>query len=151
MQGYSEIYSQAGWWSSMNWMAVGRGVRRLQERIYKAVREGNTHRAKELMKLLARSESTKLLSIYKVTQQNEGRTTPGIDGKVYLTAEARTDLSRESFRYRAWKFQPALRRYIPKGDRLRPNIVDGHVELRPLSIMTIKDRVMQISSHFSTM
>jgi len=142
LQEFSKIYSQADWWSSVNWMAVGRTVRRLQERIFKAVRDGNVHRAKELMKLLARSESAKLLAIYRVTQQNDGRITPGIDGKVYLTTEARSDLSRQQFKYHTWKFRPALRRYIPKGKGLRPRMVNGRVELRPLSIMTIKDRVM---------
>jgi RNA-directed DNA polymerase len=142
LKGYSEIYGQSGWWSSMNWMDVGRAVRRLQERIYNAIRDGNEHRAKELMKLLARSESAKLLAIYKVTQQNKGRLTSGIDGKAYATAEDRANLSQEPFNYHAWRFQPALRRYIPKGKAHRSKSVKTPAERRPLSIMTIKDRAM---------
>jgi RNA-directed DNA polymerase len=142
LKGYSEIYGQSGWWSSMNWAAVGRGVRRLQERIYNAMHDGNEHRAKELMKLLVRSEAAKLLAIYKVTQQNKGRLTSGIDGKVYVTAEDRANLSQEPFNYHAWRFQPALRRYIPKGKAPRRKPAKTPAERRPLSIMTIKDRIM---------
>lgn len=142
LQAYSERYSQTGWWTSMNWMEVGREVKRLQKRIFKSVREGDNHRAKELMKLLARSESAKLLAIYKITQQNEGRLTPGIDGKVYATADARAGLSREPLSYRSWRFLPALRRYIPKGKAPRSKMTPGPQERRPLSIMTIKDRVL---------
>lgn len=122
-------------------MEVGRAVRRLQVRIFNAARNGDVHRAKELMKLLARSESAKLLAIYKITQQNEGRLTPGIDGKIYATTDARMSLSKESFSYRSWRFMPALRRYIPKGKMPRPGTVQAQ-EMRPLSIMTVKDRIL---------
>jgi RNA-directed DNA polymerase len=101
------------------------------------------------MKLLVRSETAKLFAIYLITQRNEGRKTPGIDGKVYLTPEKRMELSKEQFDYRIYRFQPVLRKYIPKstGDwrskrlhrrRAKPN----GVKLRPLGMTTIKDRVM---------
>jgi len=135
------IYRREKWWAEINWAAMERSVRQMQSRIFKATRDGDGKRAKHLMKLLARSESAKLLAIYIITQKNSGKVTPGIDGKIYLNAEDRMELSKESFDYRIWKFQPALRRYIPKPkDPRAPK--DTPVKLRPLSIMTIKDRVM---------
>ncbi len=106
------------------------------------MQDGFEHRAKELMKLLARSESAKLLAVYKTTQQNKGKVTPGIDGKVYLKPGDREALSRELFDYHTWQFQPALRKYIPKGKRTLPRRAMTPAEMRPLSIMTVKDRVM---------
>ena len=101
------------------------------------------------MKLLVRSESAKLLAIYIITQKNKGRTTPGIDGKVYLTSEDRMELSKEEFNYLTYKFQPVLRRYIPKALESWRAEIHGHkkkhnekTKLRPLGLITIKDRVM---------
>jgi RNA-directed DNA polymerase len=68
-----------------------------------------------------------------VTERSPGRLTPGVDGKVYLTADAREQLSREKFDYRTHKPSPARRVYIPKPSGGK----------RPLSIPTIRDRVMQ--------
>ena len=44
-------------WSQINWTAVERNVKRLQGRIFRAVRAGNLAKAKSLQKLLARSSS----------------------------------------------------------------------------------------------
>jgi RNA-directed DNA polymerase len=40
-----------------------------------------------LSKLLVRSRSAKRLAVRRVTQQNAGRTTPGLDGVVCRTPE----------------------------------------------------------------
>ena len=66
------------------------------------------------MKLLVRSETAKLFAIYIITQKNEGRRTLGIDGKVYLTHKERMKLSKEKCDYKTYRFQPVLRKYIPK-------------------------------------
>jgi len=144
-----QIYRQNGWWDKINWSHLERDVRRLQGRIYRASKKDDKKGAHNLMKLLVRSESAKLLAIYIITQRNKGRITPGIDGKVYLTSKKRMELSKEDFDYRTYKFQPVLRRYILKapeswravihGSKKRTNI---KTEMRPLGLMTIKDRVM---------
>ena len=116
-----------------NWARVERQVRRLQERIFRASREGKWRKVKHLQRILARSWSAKVLAIRDVTVQSSGRGTPGVDGKVYLTADAREELSHEKFDYRKHRPQPAKRGYIPKsGGRTRP-----------LGIPVIKDRVME--------
>ena len=44
-------------WSQISWTAVERNVKRLQGRIFRAVRAGKLAKAKSLQKLLARSSS----------------------------------------------------------------------------------------------
>jgi RNA-directed DNA polymerase len=144
-----QIYRHDDWWDKINWSQLERNVRRLQGRIYRASKKGDKKGANNLMKLLVRSESAKLLAIYIITQKNKGRITPGIDGKVYLTSEDRMELSKEDFDYRTYKFQPVLRRYIPKASESWRAVMhgckkkqNGKAEMRPLGLMTIKDRVM---------
>ena len=142
-----QIYRHDDWWDEINWSQLERDVRRLQGRIYRASKKDDKKGANNLMRLLARSESAKLLAIYIITQKNKGRTTPGIDGKVYLTSEDRMELSKEDFDYRAYRFQPVLRRYIPKAQENWRAMIQGRkernkTELRPLGLMTIKDRIM---------
>jgi len=153
-----QIYRQNDWWDEINWSQLERDVRRLQGRIYRASKKDDKKRANNLMKLLARSESAKLLAIYIITQKNKGRTTPGLDGEVYLTSEDRMELSREEFDYRTYRFQPVLRRYIPKAQENWRAVIRGckkrdniKMELRPLGLMTIKDRIMTTIISFALM
>ena len=69
-------------WSGIDWAAAEAVVRRLQDRIYRAAAAGNGGRVKNLQKLLVRSTSAKRLAVRRVTQQNAGRNTPGVDGVV---------------------------------------------------------------------
>ncbi len=149
MQSIEQVYRHDEWWDKINFSQLERDVRRLQGRIYGASKKGDMKGTRNLMKLLARSETAKLFAIYLITQKNEGRKTPGVDGKVYLTPEERMELSKENFNYRSYRFQPVLRRYIPKtvGDWRtkryhRRRVKLDNVKLRPLGMMTIKDRVM---------
>ena len=116
-----------------NWGPVERWVGRLQERIFRVSREGKWRKVKHLQRLLVRSWSAKVLAIRDVTERNQGRSTPGVDSKVYLTADARENLSHEDLDYRTHRPLPAKRAYIPKGDGRR----------RPLGMPTIKSRVVQ--------
>ena len=126
--------SAADAWKSINWPARERLVRRLQERIFRVTQRGQWKAAKNLQKLLARSESAKLLAIRRVTQENTGKITPGIDGKVYLTPEERWKWSQEEkFCLRGYQPQPAKRGYVPKASGGK----------RPLGIPVMKDRVME--------
>jgi N-terminal domain of reverse transcriptase len=77
-------------WSDIDWAATEAAVRRLQDRIYRAAAAGNRGQVKNLQKLLVRSLSAKRLAVRRVTQQNAGRNTPGVDGVVCRTPESRT-------------------------------------------------------------
>lgn len=149
MENIEQIYRQDDWWDKINFSQLERNVRRLQGRIYSASKKGDKKGAHNLMKLLVRSESAKLLAIYIITQKNKGRNTPGIDGNVYLTSKERMELSKEKFDYKTYKFQPVLRRCISKVQENWRAVIHGRnkrnkrkAELRPLGLMTIKDRVM---------
>jgi RNA-directed DNA polymerase len=144
-----QIYRQNDWWDKINWSQLERDVRRLQGRIYRASKKGDKKGVGNLMKLLVRSESAKLLAIYIITQKNKGRSTPGIDGRTYLNSEDRMELTKEDFDYRTYKFQPVLRRYIPKAQENWKAVIRGRKKrdniktaLRSLGLMIIKDRVM---------
>jgi RNA-directed DNA polymerase len=120
-------------WQDVNWTAATATVRRLQGRIFRAARNQEHAKVKNLQKLLVRSQAAKLLAIRQVTQQNRGRHTPGVDGVVILTPEARSQLLQEGLDLRGYRPEPVKRVRIPKGNG----------KTRPLGIPTVKDRVMQ--------
>src|SRR5438067_3998145 len=77
-------------WHSIPWRKVQRTVRRLQARIVKAVQEGRWGKVQALVYLLTHSFAGRALAILRVTT-NAGATTPGTDGDVWNTPEAKTD------------------------------------------------------------
>jgi RNA-directed DNA polymerase len=120
-------------WADINWHAVEGNVRRLQERLYRATMNKSWRQVKNLQQLLVRATSNTLLAIRRITQENQGKHTAGIDGVVYDTPEARWKLFQEGLSLQGYKPRPVRRVYIPK---------DNGKE-RPLGIPTGKDRVMQ--------
>jgi RNA-directed DNA polymerase len=121
-------------WSEIDWAATEAAVKRLQGRIYRAVAAGKGRQVKNLQKLLVRSTSAKRLAVRRVTQQNAGRNTPGIDGVVCKTPESRMRLTNDGLSLKGYRPQPVRRVHIPKPDGGR----------RPLGIPTIRDRAMQM-------
>jgi RNA-directed DNA polymerase len=59
-------------WSSINWKAIKKRVRKLRQRIYRATQNGQWNKLRSLMKLMLRSYSNLLLSVGRVTQENQG-------------------------------------------------------------------------------
>jgi RNA-directed DNA polymerase len=128
----TEEHSHARW-ADIDWHAVEGNVRRLQERIYRATTNKAWRTVKNLQKLLVRATSNQLLAIRRITQENQGKHTAGIDGVVYDTPEARWQLLQEGLSLKGYKPKPVRRVYIPKDNGKQ----------RPLGIPTEKDRVMQ--------
>ena len=60
-------------WKNYDWKKARRNVFRLQTRIYKAMRVGDTRKARNLQKLLLKSQSAMMLAIRQVTQLNQGK------------------------------------------------------------------------------
>jgi RNA-directed DNA polymerase len=105
----------------------------LQKRIFRAKKEGNVKLVKQLQKLLVRSFAAKAIAVRKITQENRGKKTAGIDGVKTIRPEERLELVGEL--QVSHKAKPLRRIYIPK---------PGTNEKRPLSIPTIKDRALQM-------
>jgi RNA-directed DNA polymerase len=80
-------------WSAIDWKTVEQTVFKLQKRIYRASQKGNQVVVRKLQRLLNTSHSAKLLSVRQATQQNQGKNTPGVDGKTALTPKQRQDLA----------------------------------------------------------
>ncbi|GAA4367818.1 group II intron reverse transcriptase/maturase [Hymenobacter saemangeumensis] len=119
-------------WKTLPWKKLQRTVFRLQKRIYQASRRGDTRQVRQLQKLLSKSRAAKLLAVRKVTQDNQGKRTAGIDGVKSLADKQRLRLSRRlSFR---WAAKPLRRVWIPK---------PGSTEKRPLGIPVMRDRALQ--------
>src|SRR3954464_7473340 len=79
-------------WADIDWHAVETNVKRLQERIYRATTNEDWARVKNLQKLLVPATSKKLPAIRRITQENQGRHTAGVDGVLCDTPEARLEL-----------------------------------------------------------
>jgi RNA-directed DNA polymerase len=81
-------------WDAIDWGAQEDDVRRLRQRIFKATRDGDLKRVRNLQKLMLRSRSNTLVSVRQVTQRNAGRKTAGVDGMVVVTNRGRADRRR---------------------------------------------------------
>jgi RNA-directed DNA polymerase len=79
-------------WNEINWRKLEKNVYKLQKRIFQASSRGDTKAVRRLQKTLMRSWSGKALSVRKVTQDNQGKKTAGVDGIKSLTPKARLTL-----------------------------------------------------------
>ncbi len=121
-------------WENSDWKKFRKIVFRLQRRIFKAVREGDTAKAKRLQKLIITSHSARMLAIRQVTQLNTGKKTAGIDSKKSLTFYERFQLERVLRKHaKDWQHQGLREISIPKKD--------GSIRL--LKVPTIADRAWQ--------
>src|SRR5262245_14703797 len=119
-------------WQDLCWPEIERQVFKLQRRIYRASQRGDTKAVHALQRLLLRSWYARLLAVRRVTQDNQGKKTAGVDGRTCLTPEARLQLAQDLDL--GARPQPIRRVWIPK---------PGSDEQRPLGIPTIGDRARQ--------
>ena len=128
----NQVLIQRYEWDTLNWRKLEKRVFKLQKRIYQASQNGNIKLVRKLQRLLTYSTSAKFLAVRKVTQDNRGKKTSGVDGKTVLKNEERKLLA-ENLNLKA-EAMPIRRVWIPKA---------GKSEKRPLGIPTIKDRAKQ--------
>lgn len=120
-------------WHNVNWRDVNRSMRNLRRRIFKATEQREWKKVRSLQKLMLKSYSNILFSVRKVTQNNSGKNTPGIDKILVKTPQARWELSQELAKGIDYNPLPAKRVNIPKKNG----------KTRPLGIPTIRDRAIQ--------
>ncbi|MEG4912729.1 group II intron reverse transcriptase/maturase [Microcoleus sp. B7-D4] len=128
----SDLETNTEGWKTINWRQAERYVFKLQKRIFAASRCGDVKKVRKLQKTLMRSWSNKILSVRRVTQDNQGKKTAGVDGLKSLSPAARLELAREL--KLTGKSKPTRRVWIPK---------PGSNEKRPLGIPVMYDRALQ--------
>ena len=79
-------------WQKVDWKQVNRNVKHLSDKIYTCCENKNFKKVKRLQKLMLNSDSNLLHSIRKVTQQNTGKYTPGMDEQLALKLKERLEL-----------------------------------------------------------
>ncbi|MDF0556046.1 group II intron reverse transcriptase/maturase [Kamptonema sp. UHCC 0994] len=119
-------------WNQINWQKAERLTFKLQKRIYQASERDDVKAVRKLQKTLIRSWSAKCIAVRRVTQDNQGKNTAGVDGVKSLTPKQRMNLVGKL--KLTGKVKPTRRVNIPK---------PGTTETRPLGIPTINDRALQ--------
>jgi RNA-directed DNA polymerase len=119
-------------WSHIDWRKLERNAYKLQKRIYRASKRGDVKLVRRLQRLLTKSQAAKAISVRRVSQDNQGKKTAGVDGVKSLTPEQRLSLVNEL--HLGTKAKSTRRVWIPK---------PGTDEKRPLGIPTMKDRALQ--------
>ena len=119
-------------WSDIPWRKLEKNIYKLQKRIYKASRRGDVKLVRRLQKLLIKSWSAKCLSVRRVTQDNKGKKTAGVDGVKNVHPKQRFAFVNKLTL--GLKVAPTRRVWIPK---------PGKKEKRPLGIPTMYDRALQ--------
>src|SRR6266849_3639083 len=114
-------------WNKLPWRKLEQHVYRIQKRIYRASQHGKKRTGHKLQKLLVKSEAARLLAVRKVTQDNQGKKTAGVDGVKSVQPQQRLAMA-ELVHPKHWKHtrpKPVRRVWIPK---------PGKNEQRPLGI-----------------
>ncbi|NEP14863.1 MAG: retron-type reverse transcriptase [Symploca sp. SIO2C1] len=119
-------------WNQIPWPKLHKRIWKLQKRIYRASARGDYKAIRRLQKTLLRSWSAKCLATRRVTQDNQGKRTAGIDGVKSLTPKQRVELVKKLRLTGTAK--PTRRVWIPK---------PGRDEKRPLGIPVMYDRALQ--------
>ncbi len=119
-------------WQDLSWKSIEKQVFKLQKRIYQASQRDDPRTVHNLQRLLMRSWAARCLAVRKVTQDNRGKKTAGVDGQKALSPPQRLQLVQTL--HLSEHPRPTRRVWIEKR---------GTTEKRPLGIPTIRNRAEQ--------
>jgi RNA-directed DNA polymerase len=119
-------------WNTMGWVKIERQVFKLQKRSYRAAKRGDHRQVRRLQNLWLRSRAATRLAVRNVTQDHQGKQTPGVDGVANLTPQERLDLVKHL--PLEGHASPVRRVYLPK---------PGTTAQRPWGMPTMADRATQ--------
>ena len=120
-------------WNTIDWKKIHKRVWRIQIKIYDCSLKKDKQQVIKLQKTLINLFEAKLLAVRKVTQDNRGKKTPGVDGISNLNQTQRLMLARKL--KIDGRCEPIKRKLISKPGKPQ--------EKRPLGIPTIRDRAKQ--------
>lgn len=81
-------------WKDINWRKAERCVFKLQKRIFKSSQRGDVKLVHKLQRLILKSWYAKLIAVRRVSQDNQGKKTAGVDGIKSLTPKQRMALAK---------------------------------------------------------
>src|SRR5713226_4603536 len=92
-------------WNSVPWQRLEQQVLSMQKRIYRASKHGDKRAVHSLQQQLIESEAAQLLAVRRVTEENEGKDTAGVDGVKSLTPTERLAMA-SAIHLKNWNHQP---------------------------------------------
>lgn len=123
-------------WNNIPWRTLEQHVLHIQRGIYRASQSGDRRTVYTLQQQLIESEAARLLAVRRITEENDGKDTAGIDGVKSLTPKERLVMA-STIHPAYWNQQPpspVRRVWLPK---------PGTTERRPLGILPMIDRCKQ--------
>ncbi|HKV56862.1 MAG TPA: reverse transcriptase domain-containing protein [Ktedonobacteraceae bacterium] len=121
---------------SLPWRSLEQQVVRAQKQIAQAAQRGDRQTVYDLQQRLLESEAARLLAVRRVTGENQGKDTAGVDGVKSLNHGERLAMA-SAIHPKNWNYQPPMpvrRVWVPK---------PGTTERRPLAILSMIDRCKQ--------
>jgi RNA-directed DNA polymerase len=131
-----ELDPESEAWKAIPWRKLEQHVFRIQKRIYRASQQGKTRTVQKLQKLLMKSEAARLLAVRRVTQDNQGKKTAGVDGVTSVQPAHRLVMAQQIHpnQWKRHQTRPVRRVWIPK---------PGKDTFRPLGIPVLLERAQQ--------
>lgn len=119
-------------WHELPWRKLEKSTFKLQKRIFQASLSDDVLKVRQLQRLLIKSWGAKCIAVRRISQDNQGKKTAGVDGIKNLSPKQRLALvDKISLSPKA---SPVRRVWIPK---------PGKKEKRPLGIPTMYERAVQ--------